>query len=204
MTGRKNKRHPGSKPIGQPTLMTEALQLKILQHVSAGGTVASYCRKHKYPHPDTVFNFMATSNGEKFSDDMIRARERGTHAIAEQCLDIIDDKKEDTMRARNRVDTRLRLAAAWNRKAYGPKQDVDVTNRLTIGELVEASMREAAARKMLDITPAAPAQLAAPSMVIDPPTDQSPGLSALSGFAHAVMAEPVAAPARKPRRAASA
>jgi hypothetical protein len=93
--------------------------------------------------------------------------------MAEECLQIIDNPKEDTMRARNRTELRMKLAAAWNREAFGAKQDLDVTQRLTLGELVEAAIKHAQQQQpMLDVTPAA--QL--PGAVIDAqaPPDAQP------------------------------
>ena len=83
------------------------------------------------------------------------------HAMAEECLQIIDDDSIDTMRARNRAELRLKLAAAWNREAFGAKQDIDVHNRLSLGDLVEAAIKHAGQAQLIDVTPAA--QLAKPA-----------------------------------------
>jgi len=137
--------------------MTEVLQEKILRHIAGGGTITSYCRKHKYPNQDTVFNFLAKESGEKFAEAVARARERGTHAIAEHVLTITDDKTIDPVRAKLMADVRLRLIAQWNRRTYGVKQDLDPANRLTLAELVEAAMRQhMQSQPLLDITPPAP------------------------------------------------
>jgi len=56
-----------------------------------------------------------------------RAQELGSHALAQQCLDISDDVAEDkeaVMRAKLRVETRLNLIKAWNRAYYGEHQQV--------------------------------------------------------------------------------
>ena len=147
---RKYQRQPNSKPPGQPTVMTEAIQQKIVDHIAGGGTIKSYCKKHKYPNPDTVFNFLASERGEKFSELVSRAREYGTHAIAEQCIKIADDLKIDPLHKRIMVDVRLRLIAQWNRKAYGVKPELNQTQRLTLGELVEAAIEHG---KQLDALP---------------------------------------------------
>ncbi len=201
MTGRKNIRRPGSNPIGRPTTVTPAVQDGICDIVAKGGTVREYCNKHKHVGYATVFNYMASESGEKFREAFARAREIGTHAMAEQCVEIADEKGQDQMRARLRVDTRLRLIGQWNRKTYGPKQDIDLTNRVSLGELVEASMRIANERAqlvnvpapMLDITPAN--IIRDPNVVISPRADEIATADA----------ELVRAPqrARKPRRAAS-
>lgn len=175
---------------GQPTVMTEELQRKILEHVTSGGTIASYCRENKYPNQDTVFNFMALEAGQNFSEEMLRARERGTHAIAEQCIVISDEKDADAMRAKLRVDTRLKLIGMWNRKTYGQKQDIDVTARLSLGDLVDAAIKHAASSlPMIDVTPAV--ALPAPQVTIEQESQPAPAPAT---------AVPVDQPARRATR----
>jgi hypothetical protein len=158
------KTKPQPKPNGRPVVITEETQEKIIAHLANGGTVTSYCKEHPHIARQTVFNFMLKEAGQTFKENVTRARKHGMHAMAEDCLKIIDDPKEDTMRARNRVELRMKLAAAWNREAFGPKMDSDVTQRLTLGELVEAAIKHAQQQQpMLDVTPAA--QL--PGAVID-------------------------------------
>lgn len=153
-------RQPDSNRPGRPCTVTEELQQLLVDHLEAGGTITDYCQKHKHVSKMTVFNFMARESGEKFREAVHRARENGTHALAEQCIAIVDDPDVDPLRARIRADVRLRLAAQWNRKIYGPKQDIDVTARLSLGDLVDAAIKHAASSPpMLDVTP--PAQLAA-------------------------------------------
>lgn len=189
---KKHERRPGSNPIGQPTVMTPVVQDKILRHVAAGGTIRSYCKKHKYPSQDTVFNFMTLESGEKFSEAMQRAREKGTHSIAEHVLEIADNPLIDPVRAKLMADVRMRLIAQWNRKSYGVRPEDGGGARLTLGELVEASMRLAAAQSapQLEHTPA---QL----------LDITPGASPIDVVVAPAVEVPSAARERKPRRTAS-
>jgi len=185
-------RRPGSNRPGAPTIMTEELQGKILAHVAAGGTIRGYCRDHRYPNQDTVFNFLASESGEKFAEQMLRARERGTHAIAEHVMEIADNPKIDPVRAKLMADVRMRLIAAWNRKSYGVRPEDAGGTRMTLGELVEASMRLAAAQGAAQIAHT-PQQL----------IDVTPVIQTTDVVPIPAGEEPAAARERKPRRIAS-
>ncbi len=111
------KTKPQPKPMGRPVVISEDTQQRIIAHIADGGTITSYCEKHKHISRQTVFNFMLKEAGENFKENVSRAREHGMHAMAEDCLKIIDNPKEDTMRARNRVELRMKLAAAWRRQS---------------------------------------------------------------------------------------
>lgn len=197
MPSPKSKLTANGKTIGRPCTITAEIQAKIIFHLSQGGTVKSFCKTHRHVVYGTVFNFMLTEAGQSFREEVSRAREIGMHAMAEECLTIIDDKNEDTMRARNRVELRMKLAAAWNRKAFGAKQDIDVTSRVTLGELVEAAIKHTQqTQPMLDITP--PAALPGAQMPIVAPQERRPDASAL------VEVPAQQSETRRPRRVASA
>ena len=51
----------------------------------------------------------------------LRARQDGTHFLADDSLRIADDGEIDTQRAKLMIDTRLRLIGKWNAKQYGDK-----------------------------------------------------------------------------------
>lgn len=54
-------------------------------------------------------------------NSLTRARDIGTHTLADQCLEIADDKTIDPQDKRIQIDTRLRLIGKWNRRDYGEK-----------------------------------------------------------------------------------
>lgn len=73
------------------------------------------------------------------------ARELGCDALADECLDIADDKSIDPADRRIRIETRLKLIGKWSQR-YGDKVTVNsnttVTHKydldaLSDGELVE-------------------------------------------------------------------
>ena len=83
-----------------------------------------------------------------------RARELGTHHLAEECLDIADDATNDWMereagpqlnsehvqRSRLRIDTRLRLIGQWNKPAYGPHSTATVTLKRDANDYTDAEL----------------------------------------------------------------
>lgn len=62
-----------------------------------------------------------------FDDDadlagrIARARTRGGHEIAEECLEIADEKTEEATSRKVRIWARLELLKKWNPKEYGDK-----------------------------------------------------------------------------------
>jgi hypothetical protein len=75
-----------------------------------------------------------------FAGNIARARESGYDHIADDCLSIADDSKNDKVtdekgqirtddeaiqRAKLRVETRLKLLAKWSPKKYGDRQQVE-------------------------------------------------------------------------------
>jgi hypothetical protein len=57
----------------------------------------------------------------EFGDLVARAKVDGTHALADECIEIADEKKADPADRRVRIDTRLRLIGKWNATIYGDK-----------------------------------------------------------------------------------
>jgi hypothetical protein len=88
--------------------------------------MARICASPGMPSYPTVLKWQ--DDFPDFLDASVRAREAGTHYIADDCLRISDDKKLDPAAKRIMVDTRLRLIGMWNRKAYGDKADLNVNH----------------------------------------------------------------------------
>jgi hypothetical protein len=70
----------------------------------------------------------------QFALAISRAREEGTHTLAEQCLEIADNSDLDPADRRVKIDTRLRLIGKWNARAYGDKLDVTATVAVSADE----------------------------------------------------------------------
>lgn len=71
------------------------------------------------PAYGTVLRWEAEN--QQFREHSARAKQHGTHFLADDCLRIADDETLDPADKRIRIDTRLRLIGKWNAKAYGDK-----------------------------------------------------------------------------------
>lgn len=89
---------------------------QILKRISEGETLRAICRDLKIG-VRTVYDWQ-DQDGE-FAAHFVRAREAGFDAIADECLEIADDKDEDPASRRVRTDTRLKLLAKWDPRRYG-------------------------------------------------------------------------------------
>jgi len=110
--------------MGRPSKYSPKLAGQICERLSNGETMRSICKLKGMPSFPTIYAW------EKKHEDFLalsaRAREIGTHALAEECLDISDDLALDPQDKRIRIDTRIRLIGKWNAKRYGDKIEHDV------------------------------------------------------------------------------
>lgn len=108
---------------GRPPLFSEALADEVCARLATGETVRSICDDPKMPSYATLWKW--ERENEEFSLQSARARRRGTHALADECIEIADDPTLDPQDKRIRVDTRIRLIGKWNQHDYGDKVSVD-------------------------------------------------------------------------------
>lgn len=108
----KNKR-------GRPVIYNDQIAGEICELLAQGWTMKKICSLSHMPGLTTVFKWEA-ENGE-FAKLSARAREHGTHVLADQCIEIADDPVLDPADKRVRIDTRIRLIGKWNAKRYGDK-----------------------------------------------------------------------------------
>jgi hypothetical protein len=114
----------------------EDLIEELLDRTSKGEQLTKLCSDPRMPGRSTVYSWIESD--ADFAGRFRAARARGVHALAEECLDIADEKvaKDDSVAVANkrvRIDTRLRLAGKWLSSEYGEKLDVkhsgEVVNR---------------------------------------------------------------------------
>lgn len=98
------------------------------------------------PSVTSWWRWLAADDNDDLRAKFRRARALGTHALADQCVEISDDSSGDikiitnkggqeievqdgefAARSRLRVDTRLRLIGMWNKRDYGDKKVVEHT-----------------------------------------------------------------------------
>jgi hypothetical protein len=122
---------------GPKSSVTAAIADEIVLRLSDGEPLRQICRDEHMPGWVSVYRWMdaAPENAERIA----RARELGEDAIAQECMDIADNARNDWMersgedsagwqlngehiqRSKLRIDTRLKLLAKWNPKRWGEK-----------------------------------------------------------------------------------
>lgn len=104
-----------------------AIQAAILEWVSDGGTVRSFCRLPGMPNQRTISRW--TQEEPQFAAAFLQAKDEGYDAISQDVLDIIDsrdhDDPEDVQRRKMRAEYRLKLLAKWDPRRYGDKAQVE-------------------------------------------------------------------------------
>lgn len=108
-------RHPG----GRPSTKTPELVEEIFERLARGEPMARICELDHMPSFTTVWRWEQAD--DEFRKGSARARELGTHYLADDCLRIADDGELDPADKRVRIDTRLRLIGKWNAKSYGDR-----------------------------------------------------------------------------------
>ena len=129
--------------MGRPTSYTEAKGDEINALIAEGVKIAEVCEKAGIDK-GTYYNWM--NKHEDFFNASMRAREQGTHAYADQCIEIADDKTMDVADKRIMVDTRIRLIGKWNAKKYGDKQTTvhegSVTTKSDMSHLSDEKLKQ--------------------------------------------------------------
>jgi len=123
-----------------PRKRTPEIEETVLRALSVGTPLSVVCRQVGVDRV-TWYNWMEADDkaGGALRIAYEAARDKGADALAEQCLDIIDEQPEyvtgDTVRIdagyvawqRARVETRLKLLAKWHPKKYGDKVQTELT-----------------------------------------------------------------------------
>lgn len=93
-----------------------------VEHLATGHSLKSFVDERGLSY-SMVWRLLSDED-----NSLLRARNIGTHTLADECIEIADDKTIDPQDKRVRIDTRLRLIGKWNRKDYGDKVDTDITS----------------------------------------------------------------------------
>lgn len=110
-------------PAGRPSSRTPEIVEAICLRLSHGETLQKICSDPDMPNYSTVWRW--EQEDPEFCKISARAREIGTHYIADECINIADNPALDPADKRIRIDTRVRLIGKWNAKKYGDKVDVN-------------------------------------------------------------------------------
>lgn len=124
--------------VGRPSLYSDELACKICDRLAKGETLRSICRSDGMPCEVTVWRW--ESENDEFCKLSARARDRGTHSIAEECIEISDRDDLDPQDRRVRIDTRLRLIGKWNAKKYGDKVEIEQNGQTEVRVVIGGSV----------------------------------------------------------------
>lgn len=119
---------------GRPSLKTQEVVEAICQRLASGETLSSICRDEGMPDFSTVYRWEQAD--EEFRKVSARAREIGCDALADECIQIADEKDGDPATKRIRVDTRIRLIGKWHAKRYGDKTAVEHSGNIGLANIL--------------------------------------------------------------------
>ena len=145
----------GQKP--QPVPQDKADSL--VEWITNGNTIAAWCRENGVG-VSTVYDW--TYKDDEFAGRIAHARELGEEVIAQQCMEIADDARNDWMerqsadgdvigqdfnkehvqRSKLRIETRLKLLAKWNPKKWGEKQQLEHSGQIGLESLIAGANGE--------------------------------------------------------------
>lgn len=111
---------------GRPTDFDQSVADLICERMQAGESLRSICRDEGMPAESTVRTW-AIKNQSGFHAQYTRAREAQMDALAEDIIEIADDKTGDANRARLQVDTRKWLMSKIAPKRFGDRTHHELT-----------------------------------------------------------------------------
>ncbi|MGX1587333.1 terminase small subunit-like protein [Brevundimonas diminuta] len=103
----------------RPLEFNEAVADAICERLADGESLRSICRDDEMPAKSTVFKWLGLIPA--FADQYARARETQADSLADDIVDIADNKTLEPNDKRVRIDARKWLAGKLRPKAYGDK-----------------------------------------------------------------------------------
>lgn len=116
---------------GRPKLYTPEVAEEILERLSSGESLRAICRDAHLPAESTVRKW-AMVQDSWFSAQYAHAREIGYACIADELLELSDDKAVDPARSRLQVDTRKWLLSKCLPKIFGDRIQHDHSGSVTV------------------------------------------------------------------------
>ena len=105
---------------GRPSMYTPEIAAEICRRMEAGESLRSICRSKDMPDEATV-RLWARENREGFYPQYARAMETRMEGLADEILEIADDKSGDPARDRLRLESRKWLMSKIAPKRWGDK-----------------------------------------------------------------------------------
>jgi hypothetical protein len=121
----------------------------IIEDLTSGKPLRQICREQGVGK-SAVYDWL--DDDAELLGRFARARERGGHEIADQCLEIADDREDDPASRRVRVETRLKLLAKWNPNQYGEQSKLALTG--ADGGAIKHEVEMASPETMVELTQA--------------------------------------------------
>lgn len=134
---------------GRPSIFTQEIADTLCERIADGESLRSICTDNDMPAKSTVFKWL--SDNKPFADQYAHAREAQADTLFDECLDIVDDGRNDWVererrdgstyvalndeaiaRSRLRLDARKWMAGKLAPKKYGDKLDVEHAGGLTV------------------------------------------------------------------------
>lgn len=119
----------------------------IIEDLTSGKPLRQICREQGVGK-SAVYDWL--DDDAELLGRFARARERGGHEIADECLEIADDREEDPASRRVRIETRLKLLAKWDPKRYGERTQTELTG--ANGGPVQSEVAMATPQTMAELT----------------------------------------------------
>lgn len=120
------------KKRGRKSTSSDAVKDEICQRIGEGEPLRQICREKGMPAWRTVYDWMEVD--PDFAARFARARDIGFDAIAQDTIELIDERPERTLTEhgdkvdpghvqwqKNRVEQRMKLLAKWDPRRYGDK-----------------------------------------------------------------------------------
>lgn len=107
----------------------------ICNEIAEGKSLRAVCRDRGIS--ESLARYYLNKDADAFAQ-LVRARELGCDAIADECMSIADNSDLEPADRRIRIETRIKLLSKWSQR-YGDKLTVDsnktVTHRYDLGSL---------------------------------------------------------------------
>lgn len=113
--------------------MTPELLADICNKLASGQSLRSICRE--MGEAESTVRYWFQRDEAAFAQST-HARELGCDALADECLEIADDKTEDPSSRRVRIETRVRLIGKWSQRYSDKllvKNETTVTHKHDLG-----------------------------------------------------------------------
>lgn len=135
--------------MARPSSFTQETADQICERLANGEPMSVICKDDGMPSYPTVLRWI--SDFPEFRDSSARAKQHGTHALADQCIEISDDLHIDPQHKRIMVDTRLRLIGKWNRIDYGDKVALEGNVGVAVAAIPTGTLTDEQLRALANI-----------------------------------------------------